>query len=125
MKNAEIKLNYHGLLRQKMDEFVHLVYTLSRGFPKEEVYGLTSQIRRAAVSVPLNYIEGYARDLSGKNLVYRNFLEISFGSLKEAEYILEFAYKEKFISRQEYESSCPLSQQIGAMLLGIIKKIKA
>lgn len=44
-----------------MDDFVHLVYDLSRRFPQEELYGVTSQLRRAALSVILNYIEGYTR----------------------------------------------------------------
>ena len=44
-----------------MDEFVHFVYNITRKFPKEELYGITSQLRRASLSVILNYIEGYAR----------------------------------------------------------------
>ena len=66
---------YHEKLKNKMDEYVHVVYKLTRKFPKEEIYGVTSQLRRAALSVILNYIEGYAR---GKNKAHKNFLEISF-----------------------------------------------
>ncbi|PJB19449.1 four helix bundle protein, partial [Candidatus Falkowbacteria bacterium CG_4_9_14_3_um_filter_36_9] len=58
---------------------------ITRSFPKDELYGITSQLRRAALSVILNYIEGYARK---RDKVYKNFLEISYGSLKEAKYLL-------------------------------------
>ena len=72
---------FHDELKSKMDEYAHLVYKLTRDFPKEEIYGITSQLRRAALSVILNYVEGYARV---KNKVHKNFLEISYGSLKES-----------------------------------------
>ena len=48
-------------LKKKMDEYVHFVYKFTKSFPKEELYGVTSQIRRASLSVILNYIEGFAR----------------------------------------------------------------
>ena len=85
---------FHENLKIKMDEFVHLVYRISKNFPKDELYGVTSQLRRSALSVILNYIEGYARI---KSKVYRNFLEISYGSLKEAKYLLHFSLKENYL----------------------------
>ena len=75
---------FHDKLRQKMDNFAHSVYKITKDFPKEEMYGVISQLRRAALSVILNYIEGYARR---KDKVHKNFLEISYGSLKEARYL--------------------------------------
>ena len=71
--------NFPERLKRKMDEYVHLVYRLSRNFPREELYGATSQLRRAALSIILNYTEGFARQ---KKAVKRNFWEISYGSLK-------------------------------------------
>lgn len=51
---------YHERLKQEMDKYAHLVYAFTRKFPKEELYGVTSQLRKATLSVILNYIEGYA-----------------------------------------------------------------
>ena len=67
------------------DEVVLLIYRATREFPKEEMYGLTSQMRRAAVSVPSNIVEGCARESQAE---YLRFLEIAFGSLRELHYQL-------------------------------------
>jgi len=53
--------NYFQELKIKMDKYVHLVYRVTKSFPKEELYGTVSQLRRATLSVVLNYIEGFAR----------------------------------------------------------------
>ena len=112
---------FHDDLKLKMDEYVHLVYKLTRQFPKEELYGVISQLRRSALSVILNYIEGYAR-IKGK--VYKNFLEISYGSLKESKYLLHFSLTEKYLSKIDYNEAVKLSEDIGAMLWGIIRNLK-
>jgi four helix bundle protein len=65
------------------DEVAFLIYQVTRKFPKEEIYGLTSQMRRAAVSVPSNIVEGCARESQAE---YLRFLEIAFGSLRELHY---------------------------------------
>ena len=104
-----------------MDEYAHFVYKITKSFPKEELYGVTSQLRRASLSVILNYVEGYARV---RDKVHKNFLEISYGSLKESKYLLHFALVEKYISRDEYKKALLLAEEIGAMLWGIIKKLK-
>jgi four helix bundle protein len=65
------------------DELVVLIYSSTKGFPKEEMYGLTSQLRRAAVSVPSNIVEGCARSTK---VEYHRFLELAFGSLRELSY---------------------------------------
>jgi len=79
-------------LKKKMDEYTHLVYRITRDFPKEELYGTVSQLRRAALSIILNYLEGFARH---KKAVKQNFWEISYGSLKESKYLIHFSFVEK------------------------------
>jgi len=111
---------FHDNLKLKMDEFVHLVYKTTRKFPQDELYGVTSQIRRAALSIILNHIEGYARV---KSKVYKNFLEISYGSLKETKYLLYFSFKERYLSEDEYKKLIKLTDEIGAMLWGTLKKL--
>ena len=103
-----------------MDEYAHLVYHLTANFPKDELYGIVSQLRRAALSVILNYVEGYAR---GRDKVHKNFLEISYGSLKESKYLLYFSTVEKYLSKKNYQAALKLAEEIGAMLWGTIKKL--
>ena len=100
-------------LKRLMDEYAHLVYKLTKGFPDQEKYGSVSQWRRAALSVALNYIEGYARR---KSAVQLNFLEISYGSLKESKYLSKFSYQESFINNEEYNQAQKLEEEIGAMI---------
>lgn len=104
---------FHDILKRKMDEFVHLNYQLTKKFPKSEMYGATSQLRRAALSVVLNYIEGYARK---RRLVKINFFETSYGSLQESKYLIEFALKEKWLEETDYKKALSLAEEIGAML---------
>ena len=71
----------------KADNLAYKVYTATNVFPKEEIYGITSQLRRAALSVPTNIVEGYGRQ--GKNEL-RQFANIALGSLAETRYLLDF-----------------------------------
>jgi len=97
-----------------MDAFVHLVYKISVEFPKTEIFGVTSQLRRAALSVILNFIEGYARNGTKS---YKQFLTFSYGSLKEAEYLLVFASDEKYIKNEkELNEAMAMANQIGGVL---------
>src|ERR1700690_4191137 len=105
--------NYFDKLKEKMDSYVHLAYKIAKGFPKEELYGVTSQLRRAALSVILNYIEGYARK---RPAVKQNFWEISYGSLKESKYLLHFAFKENWITQADLDKGIAMAEEIGAML---------
>jgi len=100
-------------LKRLMDQYVHFVYGVTRRFPREELYSSVSQWRRSTLSIILNYIEGYARK---KPLVQLNFLEISFGSLKESKYLLFFSKKQKFITEDDYNKGLKLAEEIGKML---------
>jgi len=71
LKHKNMKAgDFKEKLKGKMDEYAHFIYKVTRNFPKEELYGATSQLRRAALSVILNYVEGFARR---KKLVQLNF----------------------------------------------------
>jgi four helix bundle protein len=80
------------------DEMAVKVYRATRDFPKEEVYGLTSQMRRAAVSVPSNIVEGCARESQTE---YFPFLEMAFGSLKELHYQFSLARRLGYLRRPD------------------------
>ncbi|OGI31235.1 MAG: hypothetical protein A2271_03085 [Candidatus Moranbacteria bacterium RIFOXYA12_FULL_35_19] len=109
------------MLKQKLDEFAYLSYKVTKNFPREEIYGITSQLRRASLSVVLNYIEGYAR-LGDNQLKY--FLQMSYGSLKETKYLLYFSEREGYVEKEDYKKLINLSEEIGAMLWTTIKGIK-
>jgi len=111
---------FHDNLKIKMDEFVHLVYKITKDFPKDEIYGVTSQLRRSALSIILNYIEGYAR---ARGKVYKNFLEISYGSLKESKYLLHFSLVEGYLKNNNYKQIILLAEEIGKMLWSTMQKI--
>lgn len=80
------------------DELANITYKVTRDFPKEEIYGLTSQMRRAAVSVPSNIIEGCAR---GSQNEYIHFLEIAFGSLRELHYQFSLAKRLGYLKKHD------------------------
>ncbi len=103
-----------------MDDFAHIIYRVTKKFPKEELFGITSQLRRSSLSVILNYIEGYAR---GVGKAYKNFLLISYGSLKELRYLLEFSFKEAYLPNDEYLVLLRLSDEIGAMTWSTMRNL--
>ena len=117
-----MKENFHETLRALMDEYVHLVYDCTLKFPRDEVYGVTSQLRRSALSVVLNYIEGFGRQQ--KN-TYRHFLEISYGSLKESLYLIDFSHKRGYLDAEQHQKLTALGERIGGMLWSITSKIKS
>ncbi len=111
---------FHTNLRAKMDKYVHTAYRISRNFPREELYGATSQFRRSTLAIVLNYIEGYARI---RTKVHKNFLEISYGSLQESKYLLTFCFEEGWITSEDHEITFALAEEIGAMLWKTIERL--
>lgn len=111
---------YHKDLRDAMDQYVNRVYDVTKKFPKDELFGVTSQLRRAALSVVLNYIEGFARQ---RNAVLKNFLEISYGSLKESGYLIKFSFGREYMKQTEHDDLMKLNDRIGRMLWGIFTKL--
>ena len=100
---------------QKADQFAHQVYSATKNFPKEEQYGLTSQLRRAAISVPTNLVEGAGRQ--GRNET-RQFVNIALGSFAETEYLIDFCKKLGYFSPQDHSRLDSLGDEVGALLWG-------
>ena len=107
-------------LIEKSDKLAFLVYKITKDFPKDELYGLTSQLRRAVLSIPLNIIEGFARKTSKD---YRQFLYIAYGSLKETKYLLYFARREGYFTKEEYDKILLIAEEVGKMIWSSIKTI--
>jgi len=97
------------------------IYKITRDFPKEEMYGLSDQLRRAAVSVPSNIAEGNART-STKD--YINFLNISIGSLLEIITQIEISFRLGYIKENDYEKVLSETEEINKMLSTIKRKLK-
>ncbi len=106
---------------KKAHLLVLLTYKLVEKFPKSETFGLSSQLRRAAVSVPANIAEGYG---SGKQGQFCRYLNISQGSLAEVEYYLILAQDLKYISPEEYKEAESLRAEVGFLLFKLIAKVK-
>ena len=105
---------------QKSHELTLKIYEITKNFPKEELFGLTSQIRRAVVSVPSNIVEGKAR---GSVKEYKRFLLMARGSLEEVKYQLLLAKDLKYIDEQTYNDVLNLTKNTGRLLSGLIKKL--
>ena len=102
-------------------KLTNLVYNLTKNFPKEEIYGLTNQIRRSAVSVPSNIAEGCGRRTSKDTL---QFLHISRGSLYELETQFYLALDQKYISAEEFSQVANQSLICKKLLNGFINYYK-
>lgn len=105
---------------EKAHSLVLQVYTSTKSFPKEELYVLTSQIRRAALSIPTNIAEGCGR---GSNADFNRFLQISFGSATETEYLLLVSKELEYIKSQHYERLNNNIEEIKKMLSSLMQKI--
>jgi four helix bundle protein len=106
---------------QKADDMTVAVYSASRSFPREEVYALTSQLRRAAYSVPANIVEGATRD-SKKD--YLHFLYIARGSLAEARYFVHLAHRLEYLSEAERNQLLAHTDETFRTLAGLIKAVE-
>ena len=102
-------------------DFVKNIYVLTGPFPDAERYGLISQMRRAAVSIPSNIAEGAARKTRKE---YVQFLYVSRGSLSELDTLLAISEKLGFISNEEYHNNQGKLQILGKMLTSLIHSLK-
>ncbi|RKS01997.1 four helix bundle protein [Flavobacterium sp. 102] len=97
------------------------IYFSTKSFPKEEIFGLTSQIRRSAISIPSNIAEGFGRD---SNKDYLRFLNFSIASLFELQTQLEIGKNIEYITTQEFNKIYEDSRELERMLVSFINKIK-
>jgi len=98
---------------QKADLLAQEIYRVTQDFPKNEIFGIVSQLRRAALSIPANIIEGYARNSKKE---FHRFLSIALGSLAEVEYFLEFSFKQDFIKKTEFNVIIDLKEECGRII---------
>jgi four helix bundle protein len=114
-------LSYKDLIAwQKAMDFTEEIYKATRGFPRDELYGLTSQLRRAAVSIPSNIAEGQGRLTPGE---FKQFLGHARGSLLETETQILLCGRLGYISAEETNRLLALSGEVGRILNGLISSI--
>ncbi|MCX7988623.1 MAG: four helix bundle protein [Thermodesulfovibrio sp.] len=104
---------------QKANELALRIYKLTEDFPKTEVYGITQQIRRAALSVATNIVEGYSRRTKAE---LSRFIDIARGSLAETEYLLEFSQSLGYIN-SDISEIASLIEDIGKLLWNFQKNL--
>jgi four helix bundle protein len=102
------------------DELTVQIYEKTKIFPREEMYGLTSQIRRAAYSVPANIVEGSSRESKRD---YLHFLHIARGSLSESQYFIHLAHRLGYLSDTDKARLSETSREAFACLPGLIKVV--
>ena len=106
---------------QLSDELAEMIYRITKNFPKEEIFGLTSQMRRAAVSVPSNIVEGCARKSHNE---YLRFLEISFSSLRELHYQFDLACRLGYIENVDKDNCSTKLSETGKVLAALLRSLR-
>lgn len=117
----QIKSHRDLIVWQKAVQLVVYLYSLTRTFPKEETYGLTSQIRRAATSIPANIAEGQGRRLSGE---YQQFLGHARGSLCELDTHIEVAFQIGYLADPQYQQAREKMDEVGRILNGLLRSLQ-
>jgi four helix bundle protein len=114
--------NYSELIAwQKAMDLVEEIYAATKQLPKEELYGLTSQIRRAAVSVPSNIAEGQGRKSTNEFL---HHLSIAYGSLREVETQVLIAGRLHYLRREDINQLLSLSSEVGRLINGLSHSLR-
>jgi four helix bundle protein len=107
---------------RKAHENVLAIYKISKAFPKDEVYCLTSQLRRAAISVPANLAEGCGKKTDKD---FARYVQISFGSAQEVEYLIFLAFELGYYPFEEFKNLDKKVNEVKAMLLGLLKTLNS
>jgi len=119
---GEIKTYRDLVVWQKAMALVTAVYRITKNFPKEESFGLTSQMRRSAVSVPSNIAEGYGRHSTND---YIRFLQIAMGSVYELQTQLEIARNLEYVTTELFNKNYESTRELERMLSSLIAKLKS
>ena len=98
------------------------IYETTKEFPKEETYAMTSQLRRAAMSIPLNIAEGYAKRESQSE--FRRFLMMAVGSSAEISVLLDLSVDLRYMGRERHGQLYAAYEEVGKMLTGLVSKLK-
>jgi four helix bundle protein len=118
---SQIKSHRDLIVWQKAMALVESVYQATASFPKEETYGLTSQIRRAVVSIPANIAEGQGRRLTKE---YLYFLANARGSILELDTHLEIARRLHYLDKDAYSRLLEQLQEVGRILNGLMRAVE-
>jgi four helix bundle protein len=105
------------IVYQKAYKLALDIYRITKNYPKEEIYGLVSQMRRSSVSIPCNIAEGYRR---GHRKEYIQFLHMAHGSCGELETLLSLSYDLAMIDRDTFVKLYPMQEEISRLLRGLI-----
>ena len=106
---------------EKSHDLTLRMYELTSQFPREEIYGLTSQIRRSCASIPTNIAEGCGR---GSSADFARFLQIAIGSANETEYLILLARDLKYLNANQYAELINTTIEVGKMLTALLKRLK-
>jgi four helix bundle protein len=107
---------------RKSHDLALRIYDVTSQFPREEIYGLTTQIRRACISIPTNIAEGCGRDSVAD---FARFLQIAMGSASETEYLILVAHDLKFLNSDQFGELTDVTIRVKKMLTSLIKKLRA
>ncbi len=114
--------NYRDLLAwQRAMDLVENIYTATQAFPRDEIYGLTSQVRRAAVSVPSNIAEGQGRTSENE---FKHFLSIAHGSVREVETQIMIAQRLKYLPNDQTEQLLKTASETGRLIKGLMNSLR-
>lgn len=114
--------DFHQLkVWEKAHNLALTTHQLTSSFPKQELFGLTSQLRRASLSIPTNIAEGCGRHTDAN---FARFLQIGMGSACETEHLLLFAYELGYIQVDEYLRVQQSTEEVKRMLTSLLKKVR-